>query len=103
VPDDPDDDFAHRELCPDGTCIGVIGPDGRCRVCGAVGPEAIRDPRHRGLDLDRAAAPPPPPPLAADADGFDPDRALCPDGGCVGVIGDGGRCKVCGRAATDAP
>ena len=23
-----------RELCPDGACIGVIGPDGRCKECG---------------------------------------------------------------------
>jgi len=26
-------------------------------------------------------------------------RELCPDGGCVGVIGDGGTCSVCGRVA----
>jgi len=25
-----------RELCPDGTCIGVIGSDGRCKDCGAT-------------------------------------------------------------------
>jgi len=25
------------------------------------------------------------------------DRRLCPDGACVGVIGDDGRCKVCGK------
>ena len=23
-----------RKLCSDGTCIGVIGPDGRCKECG---------------------------------------------------------------------
>ena len=28
------DDIEDRELCPDGACIGVIGPDGRCRECG---------------------------------------------------------------------
>jgi len=27
-------DFASRILCSDGTCIGVIGPDGRCKECG---------------------------------------------------------------------
>ena len=27
-------DFASRKLCSDGTCIGVIGPDGRCKECG---------------------------------------------------------------------
>jgi hypothetical protein len=25
-----------RRLCPDGDCLGVLGPDGRCRVCGRV-------------------------------------------------------------------
>lgn len=40
---------------------------------------------------------------------FDEDRALCPDGNCLGVLADG-RCNVCGRrgdgshgAATDSP
>jgi hypothetical protein len=27
-----DDD---RELCPTGTCLGLIGPDRRCKECGA--------------------------------------------------------------------
>ncbi len=27
-------DLASRKLCSDGTCIGVIGPDGRCKECG---------------------------------------------------------------------
>ena len=26
------------------------------------------------------------------------DRKVCPDGACIGVIGDDGKCKVCGRA-----
>lgn len=26
------------------------------------------------------------------------ERKLCPDGGCIGVIGDNGACKVCGKA-----
>ena len=30
---------------------------------------------------------------------FDPHRRLCPDGACIGVIGDDGRCRVCGRSA----
>jgi hypothetical protein len=29
-----DDDWQDRVLCSDGNCIGVIGPDGRCRECG---------------------------------------------------------------------
>lgn len=27
-------DFKNRELCSDGNCIGVIGPDGFCKECG---------------------------------------------------------------------
>ena len=27
-------DFSERILCGDGNCIGVIGPDGRCKECG---------------------------------------------------------------------
>jgi hypothetical protein len=27
-------EWAERTLCPDGSCIGVIGPDGTCQVCG---------------------------------------------------------------------
>ena len=28
---------ADRRLCPDGSCIGVVGSDGRCRTCGRAG------------------------------------------------------------------
>ena len=27
-------DLDDRELCPDGSCIGLLGKDGRCKVCG---------------------------------------------------------------------
>lgn len=27
-------EWQQRQLCPDGACIGVIGPDGRCKICG---------------------------------------------------------------------
>jgi hypothetical protein len=32
--DEGDDSFSNRVLCSDGTCIGVIGPDGKCKECG---------------------------------------------------------------------
>ncbi len=32
--DADEDDWENRRLCPDGNCIGVIGPDGRCKECG---------------------------------------------------------------------
>ena len=30
------DDWESRTLCSDESCIGVIGPDGRCKECGKV-------------------------------------------------------------------
>jgi hypothetical protein len=29
-----DDDWEERVLCSDESCIGVIGPDGKCKECG---------------------------------------------------------------------
>lgn len=29
--------IGNRIICSDGNCIGVIGPDGRCKVCGRAG------------------------------------------------------------------
>jgi hypothetical protein len=30
-----------RRLCPDGSCIGVLGPDNRCKTCGRAGDEVF--------------------------------------------------------------
>jgi len=90
----PDEGFepAHRELCPDGACIGLIGADGRCKVCGTVSPSAVADPRRQGM--------------VPNADGEeepgDDERELCPDGSCIGLIGADGRCNVCGTASAAA-
>jgi len=114
---------SHRRLCPDGACIGVIGDDGRCRVCGRSAAGGGNDPapagfvaagsqdaqedaqdddeqadgnaeesRHGDADADAKAA-------APTGAGFDPNRRLCPDGSCIGVIGAGGVCTVCGQKA----
>lgn len=31
---DGSDDFSQRELCPNDECIGVLGPDRACKLCG---------------------------------------------------------------------
>ena len=95
-------EWDQRQLCPDGGCIGVIGPDGTCKVCGHAAPN-WGDERNRGL------APEEPEDEEDDEDEEDeelagesgewPERKLCPDGSCIGVLGDDGKCKVCGRSA----
>jgi hypothetical protein len=74
----------HRQLCPDGSCVGVLGPDGLCSVCG----------RPEGASADSEAELPAEP---AGSGGFDPARRLCDDGTCVGLVGADGVCGTCGR------
>ncbi|MCB9556219.1 MAG: hypothetical protein H6707_08970 [Deltaproteobacteria bacterium] len=108
-------DLAARQLCPDGVCIGVIGGDGKCKVCGteALGtlsqpssaPAALADNTdqltdHAGADRAGSGWEPAFAANAADRETFDPTtRQLCSDGACIGVIGVDGKCKVCGLAA----
>ena len=91
---DFDDD---RDLCPDGSCIGLIGEDGRCKVCGRA-----KDPESTQAREQIAAEMPSDESLEGDPTGSfgDDDRQLCPDGACIGLIGSDGKCKVCGRAAS---
>jgi hypothetical protein len=41
-------EWDQRQLCPDDGCIGVIGPDGTCKVCGHAA-QNWGDERKRGL------------------------------------------------------
>jgi hypothetical protein len=123
VPDDDEPfDPDRRELCPDGMCVGVIGADGRCKVCGkpgsgpppaakpkaeAAAPPAQGDWRPAAVpeaddgDDDDQADGPAEPAEAAPAPGGKPDfertRVPCSDDMCTGIIGRGGRCGTCGK------
>jgi hypothetical protein len=106
----------HRRLCPDGACIGIIGSDGRCRVCGrtagggkdaappdgfvpAADEDRSEDDETEAEDRDDTRAEAGAARNAGAAAGFDPNRRLCPDGSCLGVIGADGVCNVCGQKA----
>ncbi|MBK7534499.1 MAG: hypothetical protein IPI49_03820 [Myxococcales bacterium] len=114
-----------RRLCPDGGCVGVLGLDGRCPLCGRVDATTARpilaaaaasapsqagaassgerDDSSVGGDLASGAEP-----KASEVakaakaaeldDGGDPwqTRQLCDDGSCIGVVVDG-RCTTCGK------
>jgi hypothetical protein len=89
--DDAPFDPTSRKLCPDGSCVGVIGPDGVCRVCGRTEAQAATGEAAPDIEgsVDGGAE--------AAAGGFDSSRRLCDDGACLGVVGDDGVCRVCGR------
>ena len=95
-----------RVLCADDTCIGLVGPDGKCKVCGRMyqGAEPLpSEGRSTDDSADEAA-------VAydmsvddagdavsdTDAWGSD-DRVLCSDDTCIGIIGPDGTCGTCGR------
>lgn len=82
------EDFDDRRLCPDESCIGLLGDDGRCRVCGRSEDGSVMP--VLAEELGGSAEP-------SEDGAFDDDRELCPDGACIGVIGSDGKCKVCGR------
>ena len=100
----------NRVLCMDGNCIGVVGPDGNCRVCGLPyeGDEA----------LPPVSAPAPSGTLSeamtpsseddgktaseddggADSEAVSDERVCCIDDSCIGIIGPDGLCGTCGKA-----
>jgi hypothetical protein len=107
-----DAEWANRRLCVDGNCIGVIGPDGRCKECGrpagenltpSASEDALSDVPRVAVEGDEpppAAKPPADNDEIGDADSWE-NRRLCPDGNCIGVIGPDGYCKECGKPAED--
>ncbi|WP_054033267.1 hypothetical protein [Desulfatitalea tepidiphila] len=104
-----DQDWEDRILCSDESCIGVIGPDGRCKECGrpyegelpgtvSTTPRAAEDEEQRQQDSDIDDHPAPDDETAASDDEW-AQRRLCTDENCIGVIGPDGRCKECGKPA----
>jgi hypothetical protein len=98
-------DWENRVLCSDESCIGVIGPDGRCKECGKSYEGSLNDDELRTQESDETQT------SAADDDDLDAaepqqadfddsdweNRTLCSDESCIGVIGPNGRCKECGK------
>jgi hypothetical protein len=96
-----DADWQYRRLCADGNCIGVIGKDGKCGICGRPGngntgfQSLPEQPVDEGDSFSKAPEPPgeentPLPDLDWE------NRKLCKDGNCIGVIGEDGKCRICG-------
>jgi hypothetical protein len=117
-----DSEWENRILCSDGNCIGVIGPDGRCKECGKPNsetePEYIPNSNETQIfetsstdENDDISQNPEELNKISDTetDGESDysseeesesdweNRTLCSDGNCIGVIGPDGRCKECGK------
>jgi len=91
-----------RRLCPDGSCVGILGNDGKCTVCGTHDADVTAPPAMVPLEdaaSDEAGIDPDADVVDAPESGFDPGRRLCSDESCIGVIGQDNRCSVCGLPA----
>ena len=102
---DEDMDWENRKLCSDDSCIGTVGTDGRCRLCGRACADIPEDDsRQRSSDTPEMAS------ILADTvntrqstdtDSSWENRRLCSDDSCTGAIGADGHCNVCGLPAPD--
>jgi hypothetical protein len=102
--DDREEGFnPKRRLCPDGSCIGIIGADGKCTECGARAAgdrdPALEEPPITDTPETGDEADLPREERMDDGPVFDPKRRLCSDGTCIGVIGGDNRCQLCGKPA----
>ena len=112
-----DVEWEQRTLCSDESCIGVIGPDGRCKECGLP----YESEKQQDFSEEHAASDSEAEEEVAEDDEDDEgdeevaqddeedadtdieweQRTLCRDESCIGVIGPDGRCKECGLPYED--
>jgi len=91
-------DWENRTLCIDESCIGVIGPDGRCKECGKPFDSGQQEEIPAEQDMEDAETEPRDDEEAESQAYIDwENRTLCIDESCIGVIGPDGRCKECGK------
>ena len=91
-------DWDTRVLCSDESCIGTIGPGGKCRECGKPYEGVLPD--GHGAENAHPEVKEEPKPISDEIVESDDDwdkRVLCSDGSCIGVIGPDGKCKECGK------
>ena len=96
---DKDEDWEKRILCSDESCIGTIGPDGKCRECGKnyKGELSEEHCTSNGKALVEEEQKPIASATETKSDDWD-QRVLCSDESCIGVIGLDGKCKECGKS-----
>jgi len=91
-------DWENRTLCIDESCIGVVGPDGRCKECGKPLDSGQQEEIPAEQDMPDADTEPWDDDEAESQEDTDwENRTLCVDESCIGVIGPDGRCKECGK------
>jgi hypothetical protein len=95
---DENEDWGKRSLCSDESCIGTIGTDGKCKECGKVyegklpAGGSTKSVQKTKIEKQTTVSS-----EEAESDDDWEKRVLCVDEACIGVIGDDGKCKECGK------
>jgi hypothetical protein len=92
---DKDEDWENRILCSDESCVGTIGPNGKCRECGKPYEGELPE-KSSGETIVAEEEEPVSLKTNQDSDDWD-KRVLCSDESCIGTIGSDGKCKECGK------
>jgi hypothetical protein len=96
---DKNEDWEKRILCSDESCIGTIGPNGKCRECGK--PHEGEPPSGHSVNGEQTMVAEEQKPVSSKTDTDSVDnwdkRVLCSDESCIGTIGEDGRCRECGK------
>jgi hypothetical protein len=95
---DKNEDWENRILCSDESCIGTIGPNGKCRECekpyeGELPEKSSASSGHTIVAEEEE-------PVSSETNTASDDwekRVLCSDESCIGIIGSDGKCKECGN------
>jgi hypothetical protein len=94
---DENEDWEKRTLCSDESCIGTIGPDGKCKECGKVYEGKLPEGRGSNSVQTKPIEEKKQVSTHIDSDDDWDNRTLCSDEACIGVIGPDGKCKECGK------
>lgn len=89
------EESGHRVPCWDESCVGTLGEDGRCRLCGkgsGASPELEAGPGALDKGPDSSAQPQ----LQEDEEPIEEERVCCSDESCVGTVDETGHCRICG-------
>jgi hypothetical protein len=109
--DDKTFSLEDRILCADGACIGLVGSDGHCKLCGKIyeGDVSLVE-KDAARDADQANLSDDPGPMNKEIEALkkeleeqdlkaenELERTCCPDDTCIGIIGVDGKCGTCGK------
>lgn len=89
-----DPDSEERVACPDESCLGSLGDDGCCRICGRSGSAAYEV--STGVSGDEVGSMELPDTEPDEDEGGLEDRVPCADELCVGAVDEDGYCRICG-------